>query len=806
MAPGPEPATRGRGRRLGRPGRLAAIALAILALLVVAAAAGALWWADRSAPVLSGRLALPGFASDVVVARDARGVVHVHAGSEDDAHAAQGFVHAQDRFAQMDMMRLLARGRLAEVAGRGALASDRFMRGLGLARGAERAAAELQPGTRAALEAYARGVNAFLDAGGSALPVELRLAGRVPEPWSVVDSLLWGQLMALHLSGDWREELARARLAGRHPAERLALLWPGWTGAAHGALPGGTAAWDRKALARLEQAPTGGPPSGLASNAWVLSGALAASGKPILANDPHLQLGAPAVWHLVRLEAPGFLRAGASAPGVPGIVLGHNGMVGWGMTTTGADSFDLFVEKLAAEDGRAYATPGGGSTPFAIEEQEFRVRGEAAALRVVVRASRNGPVLADIVEGGVEAAPAGHVIVLASPLLRAANTTADALMAMNAASDVAGLLDAARGWVAPVQNLFAADVAGDVAGAVIGLVPERRAGDGWLPAPAWAGDHDWLGLVQAAATHAQRNPAEGMLANANDRVATAGRAPLLAREWDAPYRGIRLREELGRGASRDVQDARRLQRDTLSTFARDMLAATASWSPADPAFASPLAMLRRWDARMDRDRPEPLLFNAWMRALRGAALAALLGEDAGPRIASGREAPPLLLAVARGDAAACAGTDCPAMLEAALREAIEGVAARHGGDPAAWRWGAAHAARFENPFWSAIPVLRHLFALSVPTAGDNHTLDRGTARHGPGAGFDHVHGAGLRMVLDFADLDASLFMIAPGQSGHALSRHRADLARAWADGEALTIPRLSPGAARATALSIVPRR
>ena len=287
----------------------------------------------------------------------------------------------------------------------------------------------------------------------------------------------------------------------------------------------------------------------------------------------------------MRLEAPGFLRVGESPPGVPGILLGHNGSVGWGMTTTGADSFDLFVEKLATEDGSAYATPGGGSEPFLVEQHEFVVRGERETLRARVRSSRNGPVLADIIEGASEAAPAGHVLVLASPLLRATNTTADALLAMNAARDVEGVVSAARSWVAPVQNLFAADVAGDIASTVVGLVPERRAGDGWLPAPAWSGDHDWAGLVQAADAHAQRNPPSGLLSNANDRVATADRAPFLAREWDAPYRGTRLREELARGASRDVVQARALQRDTLSLLARDMLAATASWHPVDPALA-----------------------------------------------------------------------------------------------------------------------------------------------------------------------------------------------------------------------------
>lgn len=782
--------------------------LALLALSAASIGAAAWWWADRSAPVVEGRIELPGFASPVDVVRDARGVAHVRAASEDDALAAQGFVHAQDRFAQMDMMRLLARGRLAEIAGRGALASDRFMRGLGVARGAARAVAALQPRTRQALEAYARGVNAFLSAEHGVLPLELRLAGRVPEPWSPADSLLWGEVMALHLSGDWREELARARLAGRHDPEILALLWPGWTGAG---LAGGPQiapeAWNHAGLEALERAPTGLPPTNLASNAWLLAGALTATGKPLLANDPHLQLGSPSTWYLMRLEAPGMLGVGASAPGVPGIVLGHNGHVAWGMTTTGADTFDVFVEKLAEGDPGAYAIPGGGSAPFAVETEEFRIRGEREALRIAIRRSRNGAVLADILDAGAEAAPAGHVLVLASPLQRADNTTADALVAMNAARDIDGLLEAARRWIAPVQNLFAADMSGRIASAVVGLVPVRRAGDGWLPAPAWTGEHDWQGLVQAADTHAEVDPASGLLLNANDRVPTADRAPFLARDWDAPHRGRRLREELRRGASRDAEDARRLQLDAVSVFAREVLAALDGWSPADPALVPHAGMLRRWDVRMDRDRPEPLMFNAWMRALRRIALAELLGPDAPARIGSAREAPGLIQAIARGDAVPCSRVACAAMLEQALRDAVSGLAARHGPDPATWRWAAAHVARFESPFWSAIPLARDLLALGVPTSGDNYTLNRGTPRAGPDAGFDHVHGPGLRMTLDLADLESSRFMIAPGQSGHPLSRHRADLAHDWADGRGMAIARLPQGnPPGGTTLSIVPGR
>jgi penicillin amidase len=768
-----------RGGRLHR--WLVRVGAGIALLLTLALGAG--WiWLDRSAPRHAGRFELDGLAAPVDVVRDGDGVPHIFATSATDAYFAQGFVHAQDRFAQMDGMRMVARGRLAEMVGRGGLASDRFMRGMGLAGRAEAARDALSPEGRAALEAYARGVNAFLAQSGTALPLELRLSGRIPEPWEPADSLLWGELMALYLSGNWRDELARLRLsAAGHDPRLLALLWPDWRGDGATSLATGAGAWDPvqvgAAIAALPDLPS--PP--LASNAWVFAGARTRSGKPLLANDPHLQLGAPSVWYLVRLVAPGFLRAGASAPGVPGIVLGHNGHVAWGMTTTGADSFDLVLERLVPGDPDSYATPDGPAR-FTRHAHAIAIRGEPDPARVEIRRTRNGVVLADLL-GSPEAAPAGDALVLRALLDTGTNGTGDALLRMTAATDVPAMLAAAEGWRAPVQNLFVADRDGRIALAAIGAVPRRRLGDGTIPTPGWDPGHGWDGIAAGAALPRAVDPPHGFLMNANDRLAPDRPGPFLTADWDAPFRARRLREGLAGASVQDLDSAAAWQRDAISVFARDVLGDLAAWTPGDAAVRRIADALRAWNGDMRREAWQPLVFNAWMRALRADALDQLLGSgEPGAPIAM-REVPALLLAIAGGDPWLCARIACGATLERSLSTALVALGARYGSVPEAWRWGDAHAAVFENPLWRSIPVVSRLFGFSVPVDGDNFTVNRATPRQGGAADFAAVHGGGLRAVYDLADLDSSRFMIAPGQSGHPWTRHWGDLAQHWADGQ-----------------------
>lgn len=781
----PDHAPAERPRR-GRFLRRAALATgAILA----AAALGAWAWIERSAPRVSGRVELAGLEAPVSAIRDAEGIPHVFAASAWDAYAAQGYLHAQDRFAQMDAMRMVAKGRLAELIGRTGLANDRFMRGLDLVARAENAHALMPEDSRMALEAYARGINAYLTASDAALPLELRLSGRTPEPWHPVDSLLWGEVMAIHLSGNWRDELARLRLSALgHEPDLLRLLWPDWAPDAATSIAREIGDW---APARLASAIDALPPQPLpphASNGWVFSGARTRSGKPLLANDPHLQLGAPGVWYLIRLEAPGFRRVGASAPGVPGVVLGHNGSVAWGMTTTGADVFDLVVERLEPGEAGRYATPS-GPTSFALARHSIAVKGESAPETIEIRRSRHGPVLADLLgpRPGQEAAPEGHVLVLRSALDLGPNTTAAALLRMTAARDVASILEAAREWRAPVQNLFAADRGGRIALAAIGAVPIRRGGDGSLPVPGWDDRHAWTGAIPSEALPRAVDPPGGFLMNANNRLVGDRTGVFLTGDWDAPYRGLRLQAGLADATDQDIASAAAWQADAVSSFAQEFLAATAGWEPRDPEARAAIGALRAWPGDMRRDRFEPLVFNAWMRALRRDALRHLLGDEAQAQLAAAREAPALMLAIASDTFWLCARYECRAAMERTLTEALAALRTRFGNRMDIWRWGDAHRANFENPLWKSAPLLGRWFGFDIRTDGDNYTVNRATPRGTTLDAFPVVHGAGLRAVYDLADLDASRFMIAPGQSGYPLSRHWRDLAAPWADGALLRL-------------------
>lgn len=759
--------------------------LATLAVFLVAAGAAAYSWLLASLPQRYGVVALPGLDADVEVIRDMRGVPHVFAGSERDAFAALGFLHAQDRLAQMDFMRLLARGRLSEVVGRAALDTDRLMRAYDLEREARRTLEALDPRWVALLEAYAGGVNAHLRQ-PSALPPELGLLGRTPEPWRPVDSLLWGKLMAIQLSGNWRDELLRARLSRTLEPALLSLLWPEWPADASTTLAGvGAEALDRL-LAALPPPP--GPRQ--ASNEWVLSGERTASGKPLLANDPHLGLGAPGQWYLVRIETPTLTLAGATAPGVPGVVLGHNDQIAWGFTTTNVDAHDLFIETISPEDPTRYLTES-GSDPFTVRTERIAIKGEDA-VEVTIRGTRHGVVISDAFQPAGRIAGDRQVVALASPSGYVLDRTPAALFALNRAATWDAFVDALRDWHMPMQNIVYADRTGQIGFYSPGRVPIRSAGSGWMPS-AGTDEQGWTGFVPFDELPQARMPKAGYFANANNRVVPESYPHFITRDWDAPYRARRIDEMLQARPTHDVRSMADIQLDDVSLFAREVIPQLGRFRPGDSRAAAALERLRGWDGRMSRARPEPLIFTAWMRRFVAAVLEDELMENL-PLVLG--ERPALILAGLRGQLGACddirtAETEtCASQFERALEQAVTALTAAHGGDMGRWRWGDVHVAPFRHPVLARIPLVGDWLALRVPTPGDYYTINRGATRLAdPVSPYAHVHGAGLRAIYDLADPGASLFMIAPGQSGHPLSPHWSDLAHPWADGAYFSLAR-----------------
>jgi len=357
-----------------------------------------------------------------------------------DAYRALGYVHAQDRFWQMESMRRMGRGRLAEILGPKALPSDRMMRLLGMSRLVERQFRILEPETRRALEAYAEGVNGWLDNRRQALPVEFSVLGFGPEPWTASDSLIWGRVMAYQMSASWRDEMRRAQMLSRiSDAQILSFWYPDIYVQRSSGIPvrhtrvAGTG-FDERLLSRLADLapPLSSAPTG-ASNAWAVNGKMSGTGKPLLANDPHLGFGLPIMWYLAYIETPELTLSGATVPGVPFTILGHNGRVAWGMTSTQSDQQDIFIERLSS-DGAGYLTPDGGSLAIEHCRETISVKGQADEV-LDVRMTRHGPVISDLVGNLDDVAGPGTVLSLSAVFLEPDDTTPDALYRMNRAMD-----------------------------------------------------------------------------------------------------------------------------------------------------------------------------------------------------------------------------------------------------------------------------------------------------------------------------------------------------------------------------------
>ena len=771
-----------------------------LAALLLVAGAGVYSYLRSSLPQTNGRIVVNGLKAPIRIERDADGVPTIIAESEEDAAFGLGFVHAQDRLFQMELMRRYAAGRLAEIFGAAALPTDKQMRLLGLYRLAEQEIPLLSAPVNRAFSAYAAGVNAFLASRHGALPPEFLLLRFSPEPWREADSLAWGKLMALQISGNYRGELQRAQMARTISPADLAFLYPGYPKDGPVTLAAMRPIYDRLGLGDLLDVlpPTVGPRYD--SNNWVVDGRHSASGKPLLANDPHLDLGAPGPWFLARMKTPGSDIAGATAAGVPLVVIGHNSHIAWGFTTTTADVEDLFIEKIDPADPGRYLTPD-GSAPFVTRRETIRVR-DAAPIDFTVRTTRHGPVLSDVLPPG--AADPGYVLALCATFLLPGDRSAQALWEANRAVNWPSFKSAWRNFVAPMQNTVYADDRGTIGFIAPGLVPIRKNGNGWMPVPGWTGEYDWDGFIPFDELPSGVNPSSGRFVSANNRIVPDSYPYFISRDWDLPDRAERINALLDATPVQTPASSATIQGDTLSLMAKQLVPVLTRITPTDPAEKAAVELLRHWDFHMDRDRPAPLLFTAWLRQFSRAVLFGRFGDAVagywGLR-------PDVIEAVLTQRPEWCddprhPGTEnCSSRLVQSLSAALAELRGAYGSDMAKWKWGQAHAAVFANPVFGRIPLLADWFDPSIATGGAMDTVD-----HAPSTVRDDLHpfrqtfGASLRIVTDLASPEESRMIIAPGQSGNPLSHHYADLAQRWRDFELLV-----PGRAAAVAtLDLVP--
>ncbi len=785
------------------------VAFAVLVLIVLAAAGG-YFHLRQSLPQEEGEIRLPGLTKPVEVLRDGYGVPHISAQSFIDAVYALGYVHAQDRLWQMEVNRRTAAGRLAEAFGERALETDRFLRTLGIRRVAQANFKNLDAETRSFLEAYAAGVNAFL-ASKPVLPIEFWMTGVNPEPWTPADSLGWVKMMAWDLGGNWRSELLRLRLSKTLPNARINELLPPYPGETFPELPelrqlyGGLErdsvrlAGDRHRSShppmREPMRKMGSVPiydegvEGLGSNNWVVAGAKSVTGKPLLANDPHLGLTAPAVWYFAHLSAPGIDVIGATLPGVPAVVLGHNTHYAWGATNTGPDVQDLYLERL---DGAGqYLTPE-GPRPFETFDELIKVKG-AADVRLQVRVTRHGPVISDVSPSALAAAPRGHVVALQWTALREDDLTAQSALKMARARDWPGFLAALRDYHSPQQNFVYADTAGNIGFVAPGRVPVRKPANdlkGMAPAPGWLAKYDWAGFIPFAELPHAYNPASGQIVTANQRITPPGYPHFISSDWQSPYRAQRIAELLRALPTHSIGSFARIQGDVVSLPVRELLPRLAAVKPASEDGRRALQLLANWDASMSAERAEPLILWAWWREFSRAIYGDELGEALRGNWQARAQFLTAVLTDRDGQARWCddvrtsAVESCDAVLAAALDAALADLKQRYGSDVMMWRWGRAHEARHEHRPFGRVPWLARWFDISVPSPGDAYTVNVGRNRMEDEARpYANTHAASLRAIYDLSNLDNSLYIHSGGQSGNLLSAHYRSFSAAWARGD-----------------------
>jgi penicillin amidase len=833
---------------MSRARRMILVVTLVIALALLATAVLAVVAVRRPWPQAEGDIEVAALDRPVDVYRDAFGVAHIYADTVDDLFAAQGFVHAQDRFWEMDVRRHTTAGRLAELFGPGQVDTDRVIRTMGWRRVAEQELGLLSPESIRILEAYADGVNAYLrdrDPGAIALEytvLGLQRPGYRPTPWTPVDSLAWLKAMAWDLRGNTEDEAERVAYTATLDPSRVEQLWPDFpfdirqpivsapsAAKVTAARPVPAAIADdrvRPLLGGVSRHLAALPdllgPAGadIGSNSIVVSGDRTASGLPLLANDPHLAPGQPSIWYQVALhcrmpspECP-YAVAGYSFSGLPGVVIGHNARIAWGLTNLGPDVADFVLERVTDDHYEFRGEP----VPLDVHRETIRVAGgDDVPMRI--RASRHGPLLSDVLDSvaevGVLAPAGGGAPDLAVALRWTAlqpGTTFDALAALNVASDWKDFRAAAADFDVPSQNLVYADVDGTIGYQAPGRIPVRAAADdGRWPVPGWDGRHEWHGYVGFDDMPRVHEPAEGFVVTANQPVVVDGSGPFLSRDHAYGWRSQRLRDLLADRRGLTPDDLSHMQLDAHNGVA-DTLVPMLEVIDVPDDVAAARDLLPRWDRQQTVDSAAGAYFAAVWRHL----LLRTFADDLPPETVidgGGRWMEVVRRLASRpqaswwDDRTTAAAEQRDDMLHAALVDAHTELADRLGEDVTSWRWGDLHILTLRHPTLGSSgigPIERTFNRGPVGVGGGPSIVDANGWTASVGYEVDWV--PSMRMVVDLSDFDASRWIDLTGVSGHAFSDHYTDQVAHWASGGSIPMrwSRTAVDAAAAARLRLVP--
>jgi penicillin amidase len=761
---------------------------------------------------ISGKRTIKSLGDSVAITFDEADIPHIQAKSQADAYFALGYLHASERSWQMEMNRRIASGRLSEVLGPDAVSIDRFVRTLGVKRAAERQFDRYPVSTKRLLQAYADGVNAGNAQLGWALPVEYFLTGSKPGHWSPTDSVAWMLMMAYDLGGNWQKELQRLELSQFLSTKQVWEVTPPYENdepvsnvdfsklyrdlnVFHPS-PGPSEKKPQSLPStELSQWDQMGGRDGIGSNNWALSGKLSTTGKPLLANDPHLGLSAPAVWYFAHLQAPGLNVIGGTLPGIPAIVLGRTEKFAWSFTNTNPDVQDLYIEQIDSKIPGMYRGPD-GPLPFKVHQEIIDIKG-APSLTFLVKETRHGPVISDAYARARRTIDTDRfALALRWTALDLENQSVAGLLDMNRAADLDQFKQALRKNYAPMQNVVMADIEGNIAYQAAGVAPKRVLHQGLYgaaPAPGWDKQYDWHGYVPFEQLPASNNPEQGWLATANQKIIASNDPNPLTGDWDLPTRYDRIVDLIKSKNIHSVDDMKTMQGDTLSLAATPLLELFKSSKSSHPLGAKAMEIGRGFDGNMKLDSAGALIFNAWADQLTRnlfSRLSYLFTENYGSR----NYRHPLIQQVSNPNSPWCDDPktqqfeSCQDSSNKALDKALEYLNNEYGNDPTTWVWGKAHIAISEHRPLSKIPLLGSLFNIKTPFPGDSFSINVGRLELMQSKNpYETLQAPSLRTVYDLSDLEKSLFIYQTGQSGWVQSKLYRNMSSLWANNEYLPL-------------------
>ncbi|MCE7506509.1 penicillin acylase family protein [Polynucleobacter sp. IMCC30063] len=786
-------------------------ALALITVLVIIVATYLL----SAHTELSGKRVIQGLNEAVSIQFDTNEIPHIKAKNPSDALFALGYLHASERSWQMEINRRLAAGRLSEILGEETVKIDRFMRTLGIKRAAENQLERYPIEAKRLLQAYADGVNAGNTNLGWALPLEYFLTRSKPGYFSAADSVAWMLVMALDLGGNWQKELQRLGLAQYLTTAQVWEVMPPYPDtkpvsnvdfsklyqdlqvypATKTAQTNAATVTQDKADLQLSHFLPGGK-DGIGSNNWVISGNKTASGKPLLANDPHLGLSAPSAWYFVHIDAPKLQVIGATMPGIPAVIIGRTKQIAWGFTNTNPDVQDLYLEQFDLKSSGLYRGPD-GPLPFRVHEEIIDIKGENS-FRFIVKESRHGPIISDAYELAKNTIDAKrYALALRWTALDLENQSLATLLDMNRAESIDELKNSLRHFYAPMQNIVMADTLGNIALQVAGVAPKRTLYQGLYgiaPVPGWDRQYDWTSYIPFDQLPAITNPTEGWLASANQQILADYNSNPLTADWELPFRYDRIKQLLEAQNKHDLNSMRAIQGDTLSLGATPLLELFKSVQSNHPLSNSAKQITNTFAGDMVANSAAPTIFNAWVDQLTRllfSRLGDLFKQEYGKR-RQFREA--LILQLANPNSPWCdqpsstTVENCAETAKLAYDLALDQLSSAYGPDPQKWLWGQAHLAVAEHRPFSKVPLLNKIFNLVNPFPGDSFSVNVGRLELGKSASpFNTKQAASMRIIFDFANLDQSTFIYPTGQSGWVQSSRYRNLNALWANNEALPL-------------------